>query len=95
MVWPDRRPKPAMWEHKRLAAPVRLAGSPADVAGGRIEIANHQHFTDLGWLRARYALTAGGVELAAGSFDLPALGPGEAAQVDLPGWPELGCRGAR
>ena len=63
------------------------SGSPADVGRGRIEIANHQHFTDLGWLRARYALTAGGVELAAGSFDLPALGPGEAAQVELPGWP--------
>ena len=26
MVWPDRRPKPAMWEHKRLAAPVRIDG---------------------------------------------------------------------
>ena len=26
MVWPDRRPKPAMWEHRRLAAPVRIAG---------------------------------------------------------------------
>ena len=26
MVWPDRRPKPAMWEHKRLAAPVRIGG---------------------------------------------------------------------
>ena len=25
LVWPDRRPKPAMWEHKRLAAPVRIA----------------------------------------------------------------------
>ena len=34
MVWPDRRPKPAMWEHKRLAAPVRIGGSPDDLAGG-------------------------------------------------------------
>ena len=24
MVWPDRTPKPALWEHKALAAPVRL-----------------------------------------------------------------------
>ncbi len=87
MVWPDRRPKPAMWEHKRLAAPVRITGLPADVARGRFEVANHQHFTDFGWLRARYALTAAGVEVAAGSFDLPALGPGETAQVVLPDWP--------
>ena len=90
MVWPDRRPKPAMWEHRRLAAPVRIAGSATDVAHGRIEVSNHQHFTDLGWLRARYALTAAGVELASGSFDLPALGPGESAQVELPGWPTPG-----
>ena len=66
MVWPDRRPKPAMWEHRRLAAPVRIAGSATDVAHGRVEVSNHQHFTDLGWLRARYALTAAGVELASG-----------------------------
>ncbi len=86
MVWPDRRPKPAMWEHKRLAAPVRIAGSAEDVAAGRIEISNHQHFTDLGWLRARYSLTVDGVETAAGAFGLPTLGPGEHAAVGLPGW---------
>ena len=86
MVWPDRRPKPAMWEHKRLAAPVRIGGAAADLARGRVEIANHQHFTDLGWLRARYSLTVDGVEVAGGAFDLPALGPGERAVVGLPGW---------
>jgi len=41
MVWPDRRPKPAMWEHKRLAAPVRIGGSGEDIAAGRIDVANH------------------------------------------------------
>jgi beta-galactosidase len=86
MVWPDRRPKPAMWEHKRLAAPVRIAGDATDLAHGRIEIANHQHFTDLGWLRASYSLTADGIEVAGRAFDLPALGPGASAVVDLPGW---------
>ena len=59
MVWPDRRPKPAMWEHKRLAAPVRISGSPDDLAAGRVELANHQHFSDLAWLRASYSLTVG------------------------------------
>ena len=34
LVWPDRRPKPAMWEHSALAAPVRIDGSAADLAGG-------------------------------------------------------------
>jgi beta-galactosidase len=86
MVWPDRRPKPAMWEHRRLAAPVRIAGAPADLACGRLEIANHQDFTSLGWLHATYSLSADGIEIAGGPFDLPALGPGERATVALPGW---------
>ena len=91
MVWPDRRPKPAMWEHKRLAAPVRIDGTAADLEAGRVEIANHQHFRDLGWLLASYSLTADGIEIAGGAFELPALGPGERAMVDLPGWaPEAG-----
>ena len=79
MVWPDRRPKPAMWEHKRLAAPVRIDGTAADLEAGRVEIANHQHFRDLGWLLASYSLTADGIEIAGGAFELPALGPGERA----------------
>ena len=84
MVWPDRRPKPAMWEHKRLAAPVRVSGSPEDLAAGRVELANHQHFSDLGWLRASYSLTVGGDEVAAGAFGLPDLGPGERATRGAP-----------
>jgi len=86
MVWPDRRPKPAMWEHKRLAAPVRIAGEPTDLACGRVEIANNQDFTDLGWLRASYSLAADGIEIAGSPFELPALGPGGRATIELPGW---------
>src|SRR6185369_11324175 len=86
MVWPDRRPKPAMWEHRRLAAPVRISGSPRDLAAGRVELANHQHFSDLGWLRASYSLTVDGEETAAGAFGLPDLAPGERGSVALPGW---------
>ena len=46
MVWPDRRPKPAMWEHKALAAPVRIAGDAGGPgAAARRRSANRQHFT--------------------------------------------------
>jgi len=75
-----------MWEHKRLAAPVRIRGAADEVAIGRIDVKNHQHFSDLGWLRARYELTIDGVETASGAFDLPPIGPGEHASVTLPGW---------
>ncbi len=36
MVWPDRTPKPAMWEHKALAAPVRLVTTPEGLARGEV-----------------------------------------------------------
>ena len=86
MVWPDRRPKPAMWEHRRLAAPVRIAGDGTNLAEGRIELSNHQHFLDLAWLRATYDLSVGGETIAGAPFALPPIGPGERAIVQLPGW---------
>src|SRR5258706_2885216 len=86
MNWPDRRPKPEMWEHRRLAAPMAIGGSPADVRGGRVELVNRQDFTDLGWLTGSYELTVAGEPVAGGEIELPALGPGERALVSLPGW---------
>src|SRR4029079_5257481 len=70
---------------------VRSADSAADLEADRLDISNHQHFRDLGWLLASYSLTADGIEIAGGAFELPALGPGERSMVDLPGWaPEAG-----
>ena len=86
MVWPDRRPKPAMWEHRHLAAPVRIAGDGPDLVRGHVQVSNHQHFRDLSWLRASYELAVDGVAMAGGPFTLPAMGPGEHAVVELPGW---------
>ncbi len=86
MVWPDRRPKPAMWEHRRLAAPVRISADSGDLMNGQLEFANHQHFSDLGWLRAGYDLAVDGIPIAGGDLDLPSLGPGERGMVSLPGW---------
>jgi beta-galactosidase len=86
MVWPDRRPKPAMWEHRRLAAPVRIAAAGSVTIDGRLEISNHQHFRDLSWLRATWSLTVAGEAFADGPLPLPALEPGARAIVDLPGW---------
>jgi beta-galactosidase len=86
MNWPDRRPKPAMWEHRRLAAPVALAGEPGELLAGVVQITNRQDFTDLGWLRARYELAVDGTAIAGDQVELPALGPGERARIKLAGW---------
>jgi beta-galactosidase len=86
LVWPDRRPKPALWEHKQLAAPVRVALAPADDGRrGRLEIENRQDVRDLGWLQARYELIRDDGTVEAGELELPAVRPGERGAVELPG----------
>ena len=87
LVWPDRTPKPALWEHRQIAAPVRVSAG-ADDARARVgsNILNRQYFTGLGWLRAAWELTADGETIRSGEVDLPDLGPGKSAGVALPGW---------
>ncbi len=85
LVWPDRRPKPAMWEHKHLAAPVRPTGLH-DRRTGIVEVVNRQSFRDLGWLRAHWELAIAGDPAGSGDVILPDVGPGERGAALLSGW---------
>ncbi|HEY0444161.1 MAG TPA: glycoside hydrolase family 2 TIM barrel-domain containing protein, partial [Candidatus Limnocylindrales bacterium] len=85
VVWPNRRPKPALWEHKQLAAPIRVTASPDDARRGRVEIHNRQDFRDTSWLRARYEVTVGGSAVSNGRVELPPIAARESASIDLPG----------
>ena len=76
LVWPDRRPKPAMWEHKAIAAPVRPTGLH-DRRAGIVEVVNRQSFRDLGWLRATWDLAIDGEVVGSGEVVLPEIGPGD------------------
>jgi beta-galactosidase len=80
LVWPDRRPKPALFEHKQLAAPVRVA---ADGSGG-LRIENRQEARSLDWLCARYEVWQGDRAMDDGELLLPAVGPGETGSAELP-----------
>jgi len=86
LVWPDRTPKPALWEHRQLAAPVRVFAGRDGVGEGSLELSNRQYFTGLDWLRASWELTADGETIRRGELDLPDLGPGERAQIRLGEW---------
>jgi beta-galactosidase len=86
LVWPDRTPKPALWEHRQLAAPVRVSATAESLGGGAVELSNRQYFSGLGWLRAAWELTADGEVVAGGELPLPEMRPGESATVRLPGW---------
>jgi beta-galactosidase len=86
IVWPDRRPKPAMWEHKQLATPVRVTPVGAGDDPSRIEVHNRQFFRDLDWLVADYEVIADdGAVVGSGALSLPKVGPGERAEVRIDG----------
>ncbi len=91
LVFPDRRPKPALWEHRHLAAPVRISASDAALAAGRISITNRQDVRDLGWLACAWDLATETGTLASGDLELPPVGPGATAEVTIAGWPDAGA----
>ncbi|MFN8518034.1 MAG: glycoside hydrolase family 2 TIM barrel-domain containing protein [Chloroflexota bacterium] len=85
LTWPDREPKPAMWEHHAIATPVRIAlGGAADVARGGIELENLRWFRDTGWLVVGWSVARDGEELAAGELPMPRMAPGRTGRLTLP-----------
>ena len=89
MVFPDRRPKPAMFEHMHLASPMRAATDDAAIAAardGRVTLENRGEFRGTGWLRATWEATVDGEPVAGGDLPLPSIAPGDRAEVSIPGW---------
>jgi beta-galactosidase len=79
VVFPDRTPKPVMFEHREIASPVRLTYDE-----GVLLVHNRQHFRGLEWLAAEWHLVrADGTTLMAPA-ELPAVPPGESAAIPLP-----------
>ena len=80
VVFPDRTPKPVMFEHREIAAPVRIECFRHE----GVVLRNHQHFRGLEWLSGEWELSlADGATLTAPA-ELPVLRPGETAAVPLP-----------
>ncbi|MHC5905704.1 glycoside hydrolase family 2 TIM barrel-domain containing protein [Streptomyces sp. S6] len=80
VVFPDRTPKPVLFEHREIAAPVRLESDGSD----NVVISNHQHFIGLDWLAAEWRLALADGTGRTAPAGLPALAPGESAVVPVP-----------
>jgi beta-galactosidase len=80
VVFPDRTPKPVMYEHREIAAPVRLECLRHE----GIVIGNHQHFRGLDRLSAAWELSLADGGTLTAPAELPDLRPGETAAVPLP-----------
>ncbi|MEU5596725.1 glycoside hydrolase family 2 TIM barrel-domain containing protein [Streptomyces sp. NPDC020298] len=80
VVFPDRTPKPALYEHREIAAPVRIRCFRHE----GLVLANHQHFRGLDWLAAEWELSLADGRTLTAPAQLPDLRPGETAVVPLP-----------
>ncbi|MER5433607.1 glycoside hydrolase family 2 TIM barrel-domain containing protein [Streptomyces sp. NPDC002588] len=80
VVFPDRTPKPVMYEHREIAAPVRLELFRHE----GLVVSNHQHFRGLEWLTGIWELALADGRTLTAPAELPALRPGETAVVPLP-----------
>ncbi|MFN8459908.1 MAG: glycoside hydrolase family 2 TIM barrel-domain containing protein [Anaerolineae bacterium] len=82
LVWPDRRPHPALWEVKKLLEPVRV--EPVDLPGGQVRINNRHTFANLSGLNLVWTLSVGGETRQNGSLPPLDLPPSQNAVVAIP-----------
>ncbi|EPJ36366.1 putative Beta-galactosidase [Streptomyces afghaniensis 772] len=92
LVFPDRTPSPGLVEYKKVIEPVHIEG---DGANGIVRVTNKQDFADLSALAFEWSCQVDGETVESGSLSVPALAPGESAEVKLPEPPVDGRGGER
>ena len=82
LVWPDRKPHPAMWECKKVFQPVEV--EPVDLRDGKVRICNRYDFSDLGELDILWELLADGKIIEKGKLPKLHTPPGGSEIVTVP-----------
>ena len=80
MVWPDRRPHPAMYEFKKLVQPVRMR----PLGEGHYEIVNRHDFSSLAAYALEWKIESDGGPTHSGCMEVPEVGPGGSCEIALP-----------
>ncbi|MGW1599683.1 glycoside hydrolase family 2 TIM barrel-domain containing protein [Streptomyces eurythermus] len=84
LLFPDRRPSPGLIEYKKVIEPVTLTGGGA---AGTVRVTNGYDFADLSALAFSWSYEVEGEPVEEGALPVPALAPGESAEVELPAVP--------
>ncbi|MGW6353814.1 glycoside hydrolase family 2 TIM barrel-domain containing protein [Streptomyces sp. NPDC055092] len=90
LLFPDRTPSPGLVEYKKVIEPVLIEG---DGTAGTVRVTNRHDFADLGMLAFTWSYEVDGAPVESGPLPVPALAPGESADVKLPAPPDA-ARGA-
>ncbi|MBI2762774.1 MAG: DUF4981 domain-containing protein [Chloroflexi bacterium] len=89
ITFPDREPKPALWEHRAIAVPVRVHATAELLARGVVEVENRADFRTLDWLASVWELGDDSGTVARGAVALPSLEPQARGRAVLDGWQPL------
>ncbi|MET9561549.1 glycoside hydrolase family 2 TIM barrel-domain containing protein [Streptomyces tauricus] len=81
LLFPDRTPSPGLLEYKKVVEPVRMEG---DGVEGVVRITNRYDFADLSALAFTWSYDVDGESVGTGTLTVPALTPGDSADVKLP-----------
>ncbi len=81
LVWPDRTPKPALFEHRVLAAPLKFLDY--DRRRGLLRFVNQQDFRHSDWLDVCWRLHVDGATVEQGRMEAPDLAPGTCGELAL------------
>ena len=79
LVWPDRKPHPALSEVKAVWQPIRV-----ESADGGLLIHNDRDFEFLGDISCTYDVLVEGEVAGSGSIELPPVAPGKSISVSMP-----------
>ncbi|MFF3320002.1 glycoside hydrolase family 2 TIM barrel-domain containing protein [Streptomyces sp. NPDC003035] len=81
LLFPDRTPSPGLVEYKKVIEPVRIEG---DRTAGTVRVTNLHDFADLSGLSFTWSYLVDGESAGSGPLTVPALAPGESADIPLP-----------
>ncbi|HYF50380.1 MAG TPA: glycoside hydrolase family 2 TIM barrel-domain containing protein [Planctomycetota bacterium] len=79
IVWPDRSLHPGYHEFAKVYQKIHMRA--VDAEKGVFKIRNRNFFVDLSNIRAKWRLTADGVEVQSGELTLPKIDPQQEAEV--------------
>ena len=82
IVDPDRNPKPALWECKKVFQNIDIKA--ANLRNGIIKITNLYDFTDLDAFELFWQLSEDGKELQNGILDVPNIKPNQSVELNIP-----------
>jgi beta-galactosidase len=82
IVWPNRKPHPALFEYKFLVQPLKV--NLINKSRFRFRITNKQDFISLNWLTGSWELLLDGTVVQEGKLPVLDILPGKSILVDLP-----------